>query len=244
MPEFVIGLGTKRLVKKELIDSWQQIAVKARHRLQKDSFLFPVGSSSFVPIAKLPMLEEELSKLKTEFERAVEYLWTNYDTIRAAMLEEFPDYRDSLARLYPPRDVARARFYFVWDVFNVSLPRKAQLVAFDKQKRAESEWVLASYRSRLEQRMGEFLADVVTTMRTKITTTCIKIADRVRKGEVEDMLTKLEKEVLAGRDADAFEKDKKLMTALTTTLDAIQKTAEAVTDVSEITGGYKRRIRM
>jgi hypothetical protein len=230
----------------------------------------------------MPMIEEQLGNFQAEFDKAVEHLWMNYDTIRDEMLEEFPEHRESLARLFPARDVARSAFYFTWDVFNVSVPRKAQLVAFNKERaalrakgraerQATSERAMANFRTRLEQRMGEFLADVVTEMRTKVATACLRITERVKKGEVitnkslnalrgvidyyremnfpgdariENMLTSLNQNVLNGRDAETFEQSPPLAAALTSALDAIQNAAESVTDMSEITGGYRRRIQL
>lgn len=268
VPRYVIGLGTKRLVKKSLVDSWTTIANKARHRLRKRSFNFPIGSCSFAPLSELPQIEQELGDLKVEFERAVEYLWTNYDQIRDEFLAEFPEHRDSLARLFPPRDQAKRAFYFEWDIFSFSVPRKAQLVAFDKRKHAEAQRKLEEYKVRIEKRMADFLASVVTEMRTKVATACLRITERVRKGEVitdkslnalrgvmdyyrqmnftgdakvEEFLQALDG-VLKGRDAESFEHNPRLVGALTTALDAVQTAAESVTDVSEITGGYRRRI--
>lgn len=271
VPEFVIGLGTKRLIKKELIDSWQQLAAKARYVVRRHSFVFPIGDTSFVPINSLPVIEEELVKLKQQFEAAGENLWKNYDKIRDAMLREFPEHRQALARLYPPRDQVRRAFYFTWDVFNVTLPRKAQLEAFDRKKVAEGEKVLARYRTQLEQRMTDFVADVVGMLRAKVITVSQTIMAKIKSGDVvsnqsinslhaliarfremnfpgdqriETMLTSLEKEVLGDRDAAAFKDNDALQKTLVKTLDGLVKAAEAVTDISEITGGLRRKIRI
>jgi hypothetical protein len=270
IPEFVIGLGTKRLVPKELSDSWQRLAARARYILRHHSFVFPIGNTSFAPTNSLPFIEEELNKLKEQFEKAGESLWKNYDKIRADMLEEFPQHRAALSRLYPPRELVRRAFYFTWDVFNVTLPKREQLAAFDRKKAADGEKALARYRVKLEERMQNFVVDVVSTMRAKVAAACLAITERVKGGDVvtnrslnslrgfiesyrelnfagdqriETMLTALEKEVLTN-DADAFKDDAALQRTLIQTLDNVRKAAEAVTDISEITGGYQRRIRV
>lgn|SRR5262245_47842457 len=269
IPDFVVGLGTKRLVPKELTLTWRKIASHARYIVHRHSFVFPVGQCAFVPLSALPKIEAELLKLKGEFEKAGAYLWENYDKIRNDMLKEFPEHRNALARLYPPREEVRRAFYFVWDVFNVSLPRKAQLEAFDRKKAIESEKKLGEYRQKLEQRMTEFVADVVSTLRAKVAKACQVVAAKVKSGEVvdnrsistlhaaisrfremnfpgdqtiENMLKSLEKDVLSNRDASAFKDDAKLQKTLVKTLDGIVKAAEEVTDISAVTGGYRRKI--
>lgn len=273
VPDFVVGLGTKRLIPKEMADSWQKIASASRYIIERRSFVFPVGQARFVPIDALPQIEEDLNAKKAEFEKASAALLDgdNYTKVRDAMLKEFPEHAAALSRLYPTVEVVRSTFYFVWSVFNVSLPHRAQLKAFDKKKRAESEKVLAQYRQKLEQRMAEFIADVVGTMRTKTVELCLRISEKIKSGDVitnqslnsirgfigrfremnfvgderiESLLARLEKNVLGDRDADAFKDNDVLQKELAKSLDGIRKAAEAVTDVSEITGGYGRRIKM
>lgn len=243
IPDDVSGIGMHRLIPKKTVDSWRTLAGHARYILERHSFVFPVGQCSFVPKDSLARVHEELTKTKTDFLKAAESA---------------------------PRQM-RHLFYMEWDVFNVALPRKAQLVAFDKKKHAEGEKALQRYKMQLEQRMAEFIGEVVGTMREKVIEVCVNIQEKLKSGEVitnrslnslrgvierfremnfvgderiEGLLNRMDKELLGDRDAETYQNNDALQRELTKSLDGLVKAATAVTDVSEITGGYGRRIRV
>jgi hypothetical protein len=270
IPEFVVGLGTKRLVPKALSDEWQKIAGHARYIVRRYAFPFPVGQALFLPVSALPKIEEDLNAQKALFEKSAEHLWKNYDSIRADMLKEFPEHRRSLEALYPPREEVHRAFYFTWQVYTVALPKKVQLRAFNKKKAGEDAKALDRYRQNLEKQMASFITDLVATMRAKIIETCQMITKKVKDGEVVsntslnslrgvierfremnpwdaqigDMLDAAEKNVLRDRDAKAFQDDEGLTKALVGTLNELSSAAQRTSDMSDVTGGYKRRIRL
>jgi hypothetical protein len=268
LPENIAGLGMKRLIEKEFADGWKAVAAHARYKLRTASFLFPVGQASFVPIKALPRLEEELFGLKEQFDKAARALGSDWDEIKAAMLKKYPKLNEAQ---YPAKSEVMSQFYFDWSVYNVTLPRKAQLAQFNKKKAKHDEEVLARYRGELEERMTSFLAESVTTLRVKTIDLCVTIGQSINAGrivtdrslttlrnfidrfaelnfvgdkEVEKRLDKLKREVLGERTREDFEESPELQGALATALDEVRKAAEAVTDVGSIAGGYQRRIRV
>ena len=117
-PDYVIGLGMKRLVPKALMDEWRHTVAKARYIVRRHSFVFPIGQAAFVPVSSLPMIEEELEKLKAEHMKHADYVFRHFDRIRDDMMKEFPELR----AYYTSREAARDAFYFTWSVYNVALP--------------------------------------------------------------------------------------------------------------------------
>ena len=110
VPDFVVGLGTKRLVPKDLYDSWVQIIAAARYAVRKDSFVFPLGETCFVPVDRLPAIEARLLELQKEFFSARDYLERHFSTIRDEYISKQPaKHRDNLRAIYPSSEEARSR---------------------------------------------------------------------------------------------------------------------------------------
>lgn len=275
-PEYVAGLGTKRLVSKEIRDEWRKIVAQARYVIRKHSFVFPIGESAFVPIGKLPDVETELLKLQQQFEAAREKLAKDFDALRADAIKAYrkanPENANVFEQNYPAKDEAVSAFYFRWAVFNVALPKKMQLRAFNKKKAQKDAEILQQYQHRLEEQMQGFIADAVQTLRARAIDFCSTIRDKIKSGDVvstqslnalrtwidrfhemnfagdakvADALTRLKRDVLIeDRDGATFHENKDLTSALDGALKEVQKAAESVTDLEAITGGYKRKIRV
>lgn len=267
LPANIAGLGMKRLIEKEFADRYKAVAAHARYKLRCASFLFPVGQASFVPLAALPGLETDLLALKAQFDKAAHDLNLHWESIKAAMLKKYPRLHEGQ---YPAKAEVTSKFYFDWAVYNVTLPKQAQLAAFNKRKAKQGEEVLARYRKELDERMAHFLAESVSTLRAKTIDLCVSIEQSISAGrivtdrslttlhtfidkfaelnfvgdkEVEKRLDKLKQE-LGEHTREDFEQSPALGQALAATLDEIRKAAEAVTDVGSIAGGYARRIRV
>lgn len=274
IPDFVVGLGTKRLLPKEMTDEWQQIAAHARTRLRKWSHLFPIGNASFVPLEALPKIEEMLLEDQAKFYSVVkEKLLDRWDDVRAKLLADYPEHADKLSRVFPNKHEVERMFYFSWASFTVSLPKKISKAGIDArmaQKKVDAETAaLARYNAEIESRLDGFLNDTVTALRARVIKVCASISERVKAGDVvtnknlttlrncveqfktmgnflgdADVLARLEKvqkELLGENTADDFADNARLRTQLQQALDDVARAADA-TDVSEVTGEYRRRM--
>lgn len=266
VPENVVGLGTNRVLPHDLVKTWTRIAHHARYVVSHDSFLFPLGEVPFVPLRILPRIEEELEQCKTQYEAAWRSgLLGKYDALKKAYIEKYPEH----AAGFPSREEIERRFYFEYSAFTVSLPKKIRKQQHDKKKAAAEEAAMLRYQQELETRVQEFLSESVKTLRTKAVDMCAVITDSIKGGkvihgksltalstfidrfkelnfigdqEIESRLSKLQKDILDGRDADDFKSDDALREALVTACDEITKAAGDVTDLSGVTKSYRRRI--
>lgn len=199
LPDFIAGLGTKRLIDKNLVDTWGNLANRARYAITKRSFEFPIGKHRFIPLAALPAAEIELQDIKREFETSIDYLVRNYDAFRERMLSKSPEHRRALAGHFPAKRDLREKFYMTWTPFVLSLPRKAKVEIAKREsiattvaererlaklRQADQERAERRYREHLETQMQGFLTEAVNTLRTKAVDLCTTIAAKVRSGEV------------------------------------------------------------
>lgn len=265
VPDYVVGLGMKRLIPKELAKTWVQIAGHARYVLRMNSFQFPISETSFVPIKALPHVIEQLEKCQAKFDHAWRTgLLDNFDKVREEFLSEYPKHRKRLEKLFPRREALEGKFYFEYGAFTVQLPKRIKM-----RKEEEESKAMEKYRRELDRRVEEFLSETVKTLRAKAVDICTSIVDSVRSGktisttslsrlskyieqfktmnfvgdsEIENRLTKLQHDILNGRDAEEFKDDAVARKALAAACDDIRKAAESVSDLSSVTGGYRRRI--
>jgi hypothetical protein len=269
LPEYVVGLGMKRLCPDDLASSWMTHVSRARSILYSYSFTrFPLSGGAFVPAKALPVIIEKLEAQKAEFDAAWQGMVADFDTMRDTFIANAKsEHRDVLRQIYPSKAEVERRFYFTYSAYTVSLPKKiAGLKA-----QAEQE-AMDRFRSELDARVEGFLGESVRTLREKAADICATVIDSVKSGktiskasinslsefidrfrslnfvgdkEIESRLTKLQHDILDGIDLDNLKAkggDKGLREALAAACDDIKQAAEDVTDVSTITGAYKRKI--
>lgn len=269
LPEYVVGLGMKRLCPDDLASSWMTHVSRARAILYSYSFTrFPLSGGAFVPAKALPVIIEKLEAQKAEFDIAWQKMVVGFDDMRNAFIETAkPEHRAVLRQIYPSKAEVQARFYFTYSAYTVSLPKKiAGLKAQAEQEAMER------FRTELDKRVEGFLGESVRTLREKAADICSTVIDSVKTGktiskasistlsdfidrfkslnfvgdkEIESRLTKLQHDVLDGIDLNNLKAkggDAGLRKALAAACDDIKQAAEDVTDVSAITGGYRRRI--
>lgn len=189
LPEMIVGLGTKALIPKEMSATWVEIANRARYVIHRHSFEFPVGNSRFVPAKALPMVEQELTELQQQFEKAAGHLMSKFDTIKEEWIARQPrEHRARLARLYPQQSEIRSLFYFTWSVYTVSLPKKIKMAVTSRQKVTAQEKAVAEaqhrYQHELHVRCQQFITEAVNTLRAKTMELCDDVRAKIRAGDV------------------------------------------------------------
>ena len=274
IPEYVVGLGTKMLIPKSYTDDWSRSRARAYHIVRKWSQPFPVGDSYFVPNGALPRVESELVEEQKVFNASRDRFGKNFKTIKQDFLTSLT--KKERARIepeIPARDVALSKFYFAWQLYTITLPKKLKTAMLDKAKRASQEKAQekaqARYARELDTRVDQFLASSVKALRAKTEALCATVADRIKSGEVvtnrsldtlrthverfkmlnfvgdveiEKRLTALQKDILDGADAGVFLDSETMRASLEKACNGIAAAAHAVSDVSSVTGGFKRRI--
>ena len=269
LPEYVVGLGMKRLCPDALASSWMTHVSRARAILYSYSFTrFPLSGGAFVPAKALPTIIEKLEAQKAEFDAAWQSMIADFDNMRDTFIANAePKHRAVLRQIYPSKAEVEARFYFTYSAYTVDLPKKIAGLKIEAEKEA-----MDRFRNELDRRIDGFLEESVKTLRAKAADICSTVIDNVRSGktvsqtnittlseyidrfrslnyvgdkDMESRLTKLQHDILDGIDLDDLKAkggDKGLREALASACDDIKQAAENVSDVSEITGGYRRRI--
>jgi len=271
LPAFVVGLGTKRLIPKQYTDAWSSLAGRGRYLLERHAYKFTVANALFVPLRALVDVDAGLQQIKTEFEASVAAFLSNYDAIRLDMLATYPEHRDSLAAYYPVASEIAEHFTFEWGTFTVSVPivEEKKRVALEALTGETERTLLVKYQRDLERKANGFLEEAVRTLRAETVALVTGVGNRIATGEVitEKSLGALRRHVdrfrtmnfvgdhevetrldglnsLLASGASEFRTDEAARAALTDALSQVRKAAENVTDISEVTGTYRRRINL
>jgi len=259
LPEFVAGLGTKRLLPKEDVLRWGRYADRARYEIEKVSFKFPVGEGQFVPAAKMDDLVKTLEEIKKEFEGAVDDFLRNYEVRREEYLKRFPEHRRRLEKQYPDRKLLSGKFSFEYSLYSITMPKVI------KKQQAEDA-AIAKYQAKLDERMNRFLGEAVSALRGQTVELCNSIAERVKNGSLGEgslnrirefvgkfkslnfvgdsqVEAKLEELSRSLATAETYQTDAAAVTSLTNALESVRKIASNIGDVNLITAAYSRRIK-
>ena len=260
IPDFM-RLGRKLLIPQEERNIFTQIENNARNVLERDSFPFPVGAARFVPRNRILQIDAALIGFREQYEAAIESFIDRYQLIREEMLNRYPDYRDRLEPFYPPTHQIRRLFYFRWTAFEIGETNIRE---------GETAEAYQRFKDNLQSQFDGFLNDVVIDMRYQVQEACLHVAERISKGDIingnsvkslENMIekfmnlnfigdTKIQTQLndLRSTLQTIGPADLKESAALRNQLGvmaaSIAKEAADFSDVSEITGTYRRRIEM
>jgi hypothetical protein len=260
VPEFM-RLGKKLLIPEEERNRFTQIENNARNALERDSFAFPVGAARFVPRARLLEVDAKLKAYQGEYDAAVNSFLDRYHLIRDEMLERYSEHRDKLEPFYPASHQVRRHFAFGWMVFEIGETNLRE---------GETAEAYERFKADLREQFDSFLQDAVIDLRFQVQETCLRVAERVAKGDIingqsvkslnhiiekfmnlnfigdkkiSDQLDDL-RGTLRTLDPAELKENESLRKTLGATAAQIAKDAADISDVSEITGQYKRRIEM
>jgi len=260
IPEFM-RLGRKLLIPPEERNVFVQIEQNARNAMDRESFPFPVGGARFIPRNRILKANQDLREYKEQYLSAVASFLDRYQLIREEMLNRYPEHREKLEPFYPASHWVERSFAFSWTVFEIGETGIRE---------GETAEVYEQFRQNLREQFDKFLGEVVIDLRYQIQETCGKLAQRVEQGEVitqqglqsvKNIIQKFENLNFVGDERIETElnrlrenlngvsaKDLKENDALTSLLGNIAKgvarEAANISDVSAVTGGYKRRLEM
>jgi len=213
------------------------------------------------------------------YREAAEHAWTLQKTDPATFgIEYNPEkekaefvqqFMSKIEAAYPPVDSLRQRFSLSWQVYEIAAPRMEEAgsdnLAQDLTERAIAE---EEYRHQIHAQIGDFVSDVIRTLRSKTTDMCGRILENLKAGKVirsqsleslgnfitqfkemnfvgderiEAMLENLHKEVLTRYTPEDY-KTEEAQEVLKRKIGEIVEAASDVTDISGITGEYKRKI--
>ena len=243
-------LGHKTLVPKESLKQGRALEGRGRSVLERYGFRFPIGMTRAVPVAVLPEVEAALEEVKQEFEAWADTFETDFPALKEATIAE---HGEELRPLYPDAATVRSKFRFDWVIVNVSVPEGNSENAAKVKAKIES-WV-DEIAVEFRQTAAEVF-DTVTKklergeMVTEFSFNAVRRAiDRLRAinflndQTVEAQLAKA-KEALSKFSAEGCRTDPLVRESARAALTTVVKEIKNVGDVNEITGGFKRKLRI
>lgn len=260
VPEFM-RLGRKLLIPQEERSIFMQIENNARNAIERYSFAFPVGGARFVTRSHLLDVDAKLREYQTAFQTAVNSFMDRYQLIREEMLNRYSEHRDKLEPFYPANHQVLRSFAFAWMVFEIGETGIREGETVEAYER---------FRNDLKNQFNQFLHDVVIDLRYQVQECCLRVAERVAKGEIvngnsvkslnhiidkfmnlnfvgdskiENQLKSL-RQSLQTTDHAALKESEILQKQLGAMAAGIAKEAAEISDISEITGRYKRHLEM
>ena len=172
--------------------------------------------------------------------------------------------------LYPTTESLRNRFSLSWDVYEIALPRMrkvdSNVVVNDEQK---AQIATEEYQVQIQKKIGNFIDNVVTTLRQETMELCTRVVNNIKDGKVvktstlnslnrfvdkfsdlnfvgdqkvETQLELLRKEFLSVHTNEQITEQMDLQDELKRRLNLLVDSASDMTDLSSITGEYKRKI--
>ena len=187
--------------------------------------------------------------------------------------DEFVEtFMSTLDRLYPPKDELRAKFDLVWQFFEVNLPDyKRRSGNFLVKQEEENRKLAAQYQREAQREINQFLNDVVITLRGETVKVCSYVTDKIKRGEavtgknlnalkslidrfetlnfvgdapIKEQLDSLRANYLNGHDGQYFKDNSSATKSLQNALGVVMEAAQNISDVSSVTGNWKRRIKL
>lgn len=174
LPQKIISLGQKRLIKKESLESIRSIEGKARDLVTTYSSESWIPGLRYMTNTAAASVAEKLAELKKEFLAEAEKFLAEYPKIREAMLQEFGKWRKILEPYYPDAGKLQKAFYFDVSQFEVTLAKKAaQVLEGEKLKLKEN----------LAQKLDSFLKETVQDTRIQFIEELNKVLDKIKGDE-------------------------------------------------------------
>lgn len=163
---------TKALIPRETIKEIIRIQNKGRTEILKASLPFPVEGLYYVPLGKVKELDNTLTRLKAEFEDAVEIFLDNYETF----VEEAKEKLGILFKEddYPSVDYLRHRFSIHWMYIEIA-PPSGRVNQYISVAREQEKFV---------EQMNEFQRTTVNYLRQQVSEMVSHLADRLRDGKI------------------------------------------------------------
>jgi hypothetical protein len=207
VPEQIIALGQKRLLKKSMMEALQKIEGKARDLVATYSTESFIHGYRFFTKKGRDTVVEELIKLKKQFHAEAEKFMAEYPKNRQAMFDEFPDWAKKLEPYYPSIEKVKASFSF--EIIGMSDDYKITLVRQEAGVLSEATIML---KESLMTKLEGFLKSSVLDVRTEFLEKLSVIKETLDAGDkvngktikkVQEMIEEAKAKDLTG-DADFF----------------------------------------
>lgn len=183
LPAAICNLGRKILVPKSELQNLTQIEQRARKSLERWSVPFGIANAHFVPIKMLPTVEQQINELKEEFFKRVDSFIARFDELKETIQNSHPEFWDKCLKNHYPSDpkALRERFQFDWYTFRIAgigsieETNVDEVVARQKVQDEKGD----ELRRKMQDEVGEFVEDYVSSMRTEVVRFCELMTARI-----------------------------------------------------------------
>lgn len=187
MPKEVFGL-VKRYLPRGWTGAHRTLVGKALRLIDTHAspVIWPMGKARFLmPNAVLPLVEG-LRGIKVQFDEATEAKVDGaaYAEMRTRVATEHPQFREALERCFPDVATMKRWFRFDWHLFEVVLPRVMKMKATNAVKLDAQQKVLVQEAEKARATIATFYQQHVEVITHEVQAVCVKVADRVAKGEI------------------------------------------------------------
>lgn len=156
VPEEIVALGQKRLLKKSSFDEISSIEGKARSLVETNSHESWVPGLRFMTTESLKSVMADLTELRKEFMKKRDEFVEQYPSLKTAMANEFPDWAAKLEPLYPTQEQIKKSFYFEMDSFEITLAKQEAAILADAE---------VAIKDQLASKLNDFLTSTVKDTR-------------------------------------------------------------------------------
>jgi len=206
-----------------------------------------------------------------QFKKSMPAIYKRTGAKRTRTPKEFTElFTKKIETLYPDPQIVKLKFSLQWRFFEVNLPNfKKRSNQFFAKRTELNEKMSREYQATARREIETFLGDVVGTLRDETVKTCSFVTDKIKKGEVVteknlntlrkfvdkfemlnfmgdsdigEQLATLRKTCLKG--VITYKDNKKATGKLKRTLNNVMKSCADISDVSTVTGNWKRKIKM
>ncbi len=190
LPEEVVNLGRKLMVPKKELQALTQIEQRARKCLERWSVPFGIANAHFIPVSMLPTIEQQIKELREEFFSRVDSFISRFDDLIKKSREAQPVFWEKcLKGNYPDNPkMLRERFQFEWYTFSIagmdSIKETNVQEAISQQKIREERQ--KEIRTKMQNEVGEFVGEYVSSMRGETIRFCDLISARINGKPFDD----------------------------------------------------------
>ena len=213
----------------------------------------------------LPDLVSVLEDLKRAFRVYVDLFILNYEDNKKNFVIRYPKLQEHITDRYPNVLNLRSKYYFGWTFFEMAMPEgiRAEVVNSLQLELLQSSW--NNSQEEVQRRLDNWVDDIAKIMRKEILNTCKSMRDSIEAGNVvrESTLERSRETIKRIRTMNFIDDDQVNLIlddlqqslpnnserdipaiALTfkNNLEAILKEAGDLSDISEFTGQYKRKL--
>lgn len=174
VPEEIVTLGQKRLIKKSAMAEIKSIENKGRSLVEGNSHESWVTGLRFMTMESVKKIKPELDELRKKYFEAVDAFVKQYPDLREAMMKEFPEWAEKLAPLYPTAEAVKKSFYWTEDFFEITLARKEAEILAEAEVAIQEE---------LAKKLNGFINATVKDTRALFLEELQAVKDKIDKGD-------------------------------------------------------------